>query len=335
MNEQKFFAERESDWKRLTRLTALADVSPAQLKPEEVKEMFTLYKRASDDLALARTQSSNPQLVEFLNGLVSRAYGTIYRPTRRNLLEALMNAIALAAQTVRRRKSQVFLSMGLFIGSAVLAFVCMTFVPETRTHFIPLGWEENFEHWKNGEMEERNFDQSSSMTGFYMMNNPRVSVITGAVAASTFGIMTAKLMFDNGAILGALAHEVAPVGRLGYLFVRIMPHGVPELSGIILSGAAGFTMGWALIFPGRRTRGEALKESAKDALTLLVTAITLMFIAAPIEGFFSFNPRVPDIAKALFALVSGAGWLAFWIGFGRTEDEGKQRVIRLRRATTQ
>ena len=80
-------------------------------------------------------------------------------------------------------------------------------------------------------------------------------------------------------------------------------------------------LGWALICPGRRKRGEALALAGKDAIVLLATSIVMMFIAAPFEGYFSFNPNIPDAVKLIVAVLVASAWAAFWMGFGRTSDE--------------
>lgn len=320
MNEVLFLERREADWKRLNFLTARADASPANLTPQELEEFVRLYKRVSGDLAKVRTQSANVELIEFLNDLCSRAYGVIYRAPKANALRAMVKGVGHAARTARRRWGALALSAALFVGAAAFAYLCLEFVPGTRDYLVPDEWSENFQSWRSGEMPDRSFGDSLAATGFYMGNNPRAAIMTGAVAASTFGIGSAALVFMNGTVLGALVHELAPVGRTGYLFARIMPHGVTELSGLIFAGASGFVMGAAMLRPGRRTRGEALRVAGKDALTLLSTAVVLMFIAAPIEGFFSFNPAVPTWLKVAFATGSAIGWTLFWVGFGRQKE---------------
>lgn len=319
MNEVLFVEKRESDWKRLNTLTAKADVSPAQLSPADLDEFIRLYKRVSSDLALARTRSANVELVEFLNDLCAKAYGVVYRAPKPKWGAALANGVRAAAQTVRRRWAAVTLSIGLFLGSAVFAFLCLKLAPATKEHFIPPGFADSFRSWREGEMPDRGFGESIGSTGFYMGNNPRAAIATGAIAAGTFGIGSAYLVYMNGGMLGALVYELEPVGRIGYLFARILPHGVTELSGLFFAGAAGFVMGGALLRPGRLRRGDSLKKAAKDALTLLITAIVMMFIAAPIEGFFSFNPAVPTSLKIIFAAATAVGWAFFWIGYGREE----------------
>jgi len=72
-----------------------------------------------------------------------------------------------------------------------------------------------------------------------------------------------------------------------------------------------------LLFPGRRTRGDSLRAVGRDAITLLGTSVGLMCIAAPIEGFFSFNPGVPGGLKVAVAIVEVIGWGLFWSRYGK------------------
>jgi uncharacterized membrane protein SpoIIM required for sporulation len=320
MNEVAFVEKREPDWKRLTFLCDRADATIKSLKPEELHEFVRLYRRVSGDLALVRTKSTNLQLIDFLNDLTGRAYTTLYRSPRKPFFRAIGDSIALSAQTVRRCRHFVIASAILFFGSTALSFFLMKGVPETREFFVSEQAKPLFDSWKKGTFEERGGSESLGMTGFYATNNPMVSIITGAVAASTFGIFTAERLYENGALLGALSYEMDSVGKLGFLWAAIMPHGVPELSGIVMAGAAGFVMGWALINPGRRKRGEALKDAGKDAIVLLCTGVVLMFIAAPIEGFFSFNPAVPSIVKVVVIVVELLFWGFFWSGFAKEKQ---------------
>jgi uncharacterized membrane protein SpoIIM required for sporulation len=77
-------------------------------------------------------------------------------------------------------------------------------------------------------------------------------------------------------------------------------------------------LGYALVNPGRRRRADALRLVGKDAIVLLATSVVLMFIAAPIEGFFSFQPFIPQWLKVVVAGVSACAWAGLWIFFGRT-----------------
>lgn len=321
MNEVAFVSSSEEDWKRLYVLCGQKTVGVKSMTPDQVDEFIRLYRKASSDLAAAQTESANDSLIEYLNDLVAMAYGTLYENRRKTFGEGLRDAILSAAQTARRRWVFLAASFAIFFGSWAVLFGAFEVRPDVRDGWVQdSGMTDLFEHWKSLDFKERPDNENMLMAGFYASNNPRVAVIAGSIGASTFGVGTTALLVQNGLILAALSSEMNSVGRLGKLFLYILPHGVPELSGVLFSGAAGLLFGWALIFPGRKTRGDALREAAKDAIPLLGTAVTLMFIAAPIEGFFSFNPNIPDGVKFAVIVVELLAWSAFWIRFGRAPE---------------
>jgi uncharacterized membrane protein SpoIIM required for sporulation len=320
MNEQAFVERREEDWRRLQTLTDKGDATVRALTGEELREMVRLYRRVSTDLALVRTKSTNQGLVEFLNDVVARAYSVLYRSPRPPFWRTIVNVLALAAQTVRRRRWFVITSMAIFLFSAIFSYFVLDAVPGTRDVLVPAEAEELFKGWKSGQFEARSGSESAMMSGFYASNNPRVAIIAGAVGAGSFGFLSVLMNYQNGALIGVLAHEVDQVGNLDFLLSSIIPHGVPEISGLWVSCSAGLLLGWALINPGRRSRGDALKAVGKDAVVLLAVSVVLMFIAAPIEGFFSFNPAVPGGVKVLVAAVEVVAWVAFWGFFGRDPE---------------
>jgi uncharacterized membrane protein SpoIIM required for sporulation len=320
VNETAFVERRQTDWNRLGFLCDKAERSVRSLTPEEFEEFVDLYRKSSTDLATVRTRSKNLQLAEFLNDLAGRAYATLYREPRGNFFQAIGLGLRLSAQTVRKRKWFVAASAGLFFGSAIFTFLLMGWVPATQNYYVSPFAKKAFDEWKK-PFDERTSSESAMMTGFYLSNNPRTAIIAGAVSASTFGFGTAYLLYENGSILGALAKELQPYGKTAHLLIWVSPHGVPELSGVTMSGAAGFVLAWAMIKPGRKKRGQALKDAGRDAIILLTTGTLLMFVAAPIEGFFSFNPNVPDGAKIAVTAVSLGAWLLFWYGFGKDEPK--------------
>lgn len=320
MNEQAFVERRESDWRRLQTLCDKGDATVRSLSGDELREMVRLYRRVTTDLAVVRTRSTNQAMVDFLNDLVARAYAVLYRAPRAPFWKTITETLALAAQTVRRRKWFVLISIAFFFLTTIFSFSILKVVPETREVVISPQEQELFEHWKTGKFEERTGSESVMMSGFYASNNPRVAIIAGAVGAGSFGFLSLWFNYRTGMQMGALAHEVNTVGNLDFLLSSIIPHGVPEISGLWISCSAGLLLGWALVNPGRRSRGEALKAVGKDAIVLLGTSVVLMFIAAPIEGFFSFNPRVPGGLKLVVASVEAVAWLAFWGYYGRDTE---------------
>ena len=80
MSSDRFIHERKKAWQRLEDLLAMLDRSSLRrLHREEVRELGRIYRRTASDLAIARAESRDPRLVNYLNSLVIRAHGRIYR----------------------------------------------------------------------------------------------------------------------------------------------------------------------------------------------------------------------------------------------------------------
>lgn len=322
MNEVSFVDRRSADWQKLTQLSDRAEYSIRQLTNAEFQDFVRTYRRVSADLASVRTQSNNRELIQFLNDLVARSYAILYRAPRRRFWSGLQQGIENAARTVRKLKWFVFASLSIFLGSIAFSYLALTMNPKVLDAIVPPGMmRENFNEWKKGSFSKKGLAESLTMTNFYAANNPTVALQTGATSAGTFGISTAYSLYQNGVLMGALMHELQPHGRVGYLLLNVSPHGVTEISGIIISGAAGLYIGWSILVPGRRKRGEALAAAAKDGIVVLVTGVLMMYLAAPIEGFFSFNASIPDWLKLTFTAVSATAWFFFWFGVGRNQEE--------------
>src|ERR1043166_8637351 len=80
MPSDRFISQRKNAWQRLEDLLKMLDhASLRRLKRAEVRELGHIYRRTASDLALARAESRDPRLINYLNSLVIRAHGRIYR----------------------------------------------------------------------------------------------------------------------------------------------------------------------------------------------------------------------------------------------------------------
>src|SRR5205807_4100559 len=76
----RFINEHKNVWQRLEELLQLLDrMTLRKLHREEVRELGRIYRRTASDLAIARAESRDPRLINYLNSLVIRAHGRIYR----------------------------------------------------------------------------------------------------------------------------------------------------------------------------------------------------------------------------------------------------------------
>src|SRR6266498_3538627 len=80
MPTDRFIEKHKTAWQRLEDLLTLLDGSSLRrLHREEVRELGRIYRRTASDLAIARAESRDPRLINYLNSLVIRAHGRIYR----------------------------------------------------------------------------------------------------------------------------------------------------------------------------------------------------------------------------------------------------------------
>src|SRR3982751_5886526 len=80
MSSNRFITESKNSWQRLEELLSMLDsTSLRRLNKDEVRELGNLYRRTASDLAIARAESRDPRLINYLNSLVIRAHGRIYR----------------------------------------------------------------------------------------------------------------------------------------------------------------------------------------------------------------------------------------------------------------
>src|SRR5207245_8654013 len=120
--------------------------------------------------------------------------------------------------------------------------------------------------------------------GRIFTNNIQVSFLAfaGGIAA---GLGTVCVLLFNGAIVGAVAGVAFRGGGGGSFLELVVPHGVLELSVIVVSAAAGLGMGRAVIDPGRRSRRAALAEEAREAVEIVLGTAPWFVLAGLVEGF--------------------------------------------------
>lgn len=154
-----------------------------------------------------------------------------------------------------------------------------------------------------------NYYSSESATEFastVFINNIYVSFLAFA-AGILLCVGTVWVMVQNGILIGQAAGLFAASGELPKFFGLILPHGMLELSAIMIAGGSGLVLGWTVIAPGDRTRADALAEEGRRAVVIVLGLIGVFFAAALIEGFVTGSP----LSTAVRVGIGMASWLAF------------------------
>jgi uncharacterized membrane protein SpoIIM required for sporulation len=137
-------------------------------------------------------------------------------------------------------------------------------------------------------------------------NNIRVTFL--AIAGGIFaGLGTAAVTIFNGGFVGAIIGLTIENGSSGELLRLVLPHGVLELSCIVVAATAGLRIGWALVEPGTLTRGESLRREARPAMELVLGTMPWLVLAGLVEGFVS-----GDLGLAGAIVLGGGLGVAYW-----------------------
>lgn len=302
MPTDRFINQRKNNWQRLEDLLQLLDTaSLRRLRRQEVRELGRIYRRTASDLAIARAESRDPRLVNYLNSLVIRAHGRIYRADAQGGKKIRRFFTHELPQTFRRTWRYTFSSFLVFAIFAVIGFVGTRYDPEfsellgVNPAFREIFIETKTPWWER--LNESNQEGASSI----MTHNIQVTIYTFAFGA-IFGVGTLFYLAFNGA---NIASVVALTYRAGFgndLVTFMVAHGVVELSCIFIAGGAGLLIGSAMLMPGDLTRGDALRIRGMEAVRLMMGVALLLVMTGIIEGFISPQPIDPRIKYSIGAI---------------------------------
>jgi uncharacterized membrane protein SpoIIM required for sporulation len=157
----------------------------------------------------------------------------------------------------------------------------------------------------NRRVGMRESDASMMMFGVYIWNNVRIGFQTFAGGLFA-GVGSAWFLGANGMIIGAVAGYLTQVGYSETFWSFVAGHSSLELLAIVLSGAAGFKLGLAIIAPGNLSRKAALMAAARPAVRIMYGAAVMFFAAAFVEAFWS---PITEVGFQIKVIVGICGWI--------------------------
>lgn len=293
---------RLAKWKRLEDLTARASkYRLTGLSGEEVREFGQLYRRTAADLAIAREEVRDQRLVNYLNHLVARTHGAIYRSESsgfgvfRDFLRFEFPAIFRKTFFYTLTSFLIFLfttAFGFGISFLDERFTEKTF-PDLRRQIIA------HDNW-TAHINEGG--QNAVNSSFIQTNNIQVTFMAFA-GGLLAGIGTILVEANNGLMFGVVMGLCVKY-KFWDVPIFVCAHGVIELTAIFIAGGAGLLMGKAMLMPGDLKRMDALVTNGLLAVKLIIGCIPMLIIAGIIEGFLSPAPIAPYYKFAVAILTA-------------------------------
>jgi uncharacterized membrane protein SpoIIM required for sporulation len=325
VNIDEYIRRNNPGWDRLTVLTAAASKRSARLAPAELDELLALYQRTSAQLSHARVHYQDQALTMRLTELVAEANAVLYTAPSRP-------ARVVADFFGREFPTAVWSARWFVVASALItlvpALVMGIWVATSDAAVGTLGTDAAREAYVEEEFED--YYSSAPAAQFsteVLVNNIRVSFMAFALGIF-FCLGTVYILGYNGLNVGAAAglFHSASVGEPGKFWGLILPHGMLEITAVIVAGAAGLRLGWCLIAPGDKTRARALADEARRSVVIVLGLMLAFIVAGIIEGFVTPS----TLANPVRIGIGFGAWLLFvvWVvAYGRQPEGVTPEVV--------
>lgn len=309
MDVDAFVLAHKPTWDRLEALVKRRRT----LTGAEVDELVELYQRVSTHLSMLRSGSTDSVLVGRLSTLVARAR-TAVTGAHAPLWSEFARFWTVSFPVVAYR------AWRWWLGSAVAFFVVATIIgvwvahnPEVQS---AIGTPTEIDDLVNTQFAAY---YSENPAGSFAL---RVWVNNSWVAAQCIGfsillgLPIPYILFQNAANLGVSGGLMFHHGK-GDIFLGLLtPHGLLELTAVFLAAAAGMRLGWMVISPGNRPRGQVLAEQGRAVVAVAVGLVVVLLVSGLIEALVTPSP-FPTSVRIAIGVLAEVAFLAYIVHFGR------------------
>ena len=289
---ERFQAQARPRWSNLEALLGALEGRPdRRLHLSEAEQLQELYARTAADLNRVTHGALAPELRQYLERLVARAYAELYYapPARSEVWQPRRwLRIFTAFPEAFRRQSRYFALALLitFLGCA-LGGLAVRYDPAAVDVLLPADYLRNpgqrVQAEEKGQSRHLDSAQVEAMFSAQLIrHNIQVALLAAALGV-TFGIGTALLLFENGVLLGAVAVRYTQQGFGVFAAAWLLPHGVFEIPSILIAGQAGFYLARLLL---RRREERNTRRSMREWLVLVAGLAMMLVWAGIMEAFF-------------------------------------------------
>jgi uncharacterized membrane protein SpoIIM required for sporulation len=304
-----FVLAHRPTWDRLEQLLKRR----RQLTGAEVDELVDLYQRVSTHLSMVRSASTDSVLVGRLSGLVARARSAV-TGAHAPLWSEFARFWTVSFPVVAYQAWRWWVSTAV-VFFFVTALIAMWVAGNPEVQAAMKTPSEVDELVNNDFASYYSENPAGSFALHVWVNNAWVAAQCIAFAI-LLGIPIPYLLFQNSANLGVIAGFMFGAGKGDVFLGLLTPHGLIELTAIFLAAAAGMRLGWSVVSPGDRPRGQVLAERGRAVMAVAGGLVAVLLVAGLIEALVTPSP-LPTFVRIAIGVAAEVAFLAYIFHFGR------------------
>jgi uncharacterized membrane protein SpoIIM required for sporulation len=304
-----FVLTHRGTWDRLDQLIKRR----RSLTGAEVDELVELYQRVSTHLSILRSASSDSLLIGRLSSLVAGTRSVVtgaHAPLSSTFTRFWTVSFPVVAYRTWR----------WWLGTAVVFFAVVVVIalwvagnPEVQS---AVGTPSDIDQLVNHDVSSYYSEHPAAAFALQVwVNNSWVSAQCIALSV-VLGLPIPVLLFNNAANLGLIAGLMFQAGKGGMLLGLLAPHGLLELTAVFLAGATGMRLGWSVISPGDRPRGQVLAEQGRAVVSVAVGLVGVLLVSGLIEALVTPSP-LPTFVRIGAGIIAEVAFLSYIVYFGR------------------
>ena len=312
MDVDAFVLTHRATWDRLDQLIKRR----RSLSGAEVDELVELYQRVSTHLSMLRSAStigSDSLLIGWLSSLIARARSAV-TGAHAPLSSTFVRFWTVSFPVVAYRTWRWWLATAVVFFAVVTVIACwVAGNPEVQS---AVGTPSDIDELVNHDVESYYSEHPAAAFALQVwVNNSWVTAQCIAFSV-VLGLPIPIVLFQNAANLGLIAGLMFPAGKGGILLGLLAPHGLLEMTAVFLAGATGMRLGWSVISPGDRPRGQVLAEQGRAVVSVAVGLVGVLLVSGLIEALVTPS-SLPTFVRVGIGIIAEAAFLVYIVYFGR------------------
>lgn len=285
------------------------------------------YIDLTSDLAYAQTHFPQSRITLYLNNLASALHNQIYRNKRESISRLVTFWTQEIPQTIWEARHALMASFIIFVISVTIGLVSQ--LGDDSFARLILGDQYVDMTLDNIAMGEPMavYDSGAETEMFLGItwNNVKVSFMVFVMGVFT-SLGTGFLLFQNGVMVGSFQTFFFQQGLGFESMLAIWLHGTLEIWAIIVSGAAGITLGNGWLMPGTYGRLTSFMMAARRGLKIIVGTVPVFVMAGFIEGFATRHTEWPTWLRLTIIGASALfiGYYYLYLPYFRNHARQKQ-----------